>query len=133
MEAMSGLHVSPDHTSGKTRVRWAIDSVPLCWGKSLQCWLTGEFCCSLTLQSWLVIETLRPVDRHGDLPKFPALVSVPGSSAGDFLLGTVSILSLPAEGSAIQQPVPLLYPYISTTGIVSLSSWSNKIHFGPNN
>lgn len=81
---MSGLHVSPDHTSGKTRVRWAIDSVPLCWGKSLQCRLTGEFCCSLTLQSWLAIETLRPVGRHQDLPKFPALVSVPGSSAGDF-------------------------------------------------
>lgn len=44
---MTCLHVSPDDISGKLRVRGDIDCVPLCWGKSPQCWLMGEFCCCL--------------------------------------------------------------------------------------
>lgn len=84
LEGRACLHVSPDHISDKTRVRRAIDCVPLCWGKSLQCWLTREFRCSLTLHSWL-----RHMERLEICPNLlPGCLSLPpvqGISTGNSL------------------------------------------------
>ena len=96
LEGRTSLHVSPEPFFPVVtflaipEVRGAIASAPLSFEKSLQRWLTREFCCSLTLRSWRAIGFLRPVVGSEGLPQFPT--HTPAQGAGrDFLLGMISL------------------------------------------